>query len=510
MKRLLLVLSALLSLHFISAQSEFDLLKILQPEINGTARYTAMAGAFGALGGDPSAIKDNPAGLGIYRSSELTGTLSFNSATVKSLWGSTTLPSSASLFNSDLNNVSLILSSPTNYSSLKRSNWGFNYNRLKSFDRKVKATGSSQSTSSITDYMAAFTGNITGSALYESTGYNPYNNENIPWISILAAQGGMIKENPNNENWESLLNTGETVSPTYTLSEQGYMDEYAFSWSGNFNNRLFLGATLNIYDVFYQGDSQYAESFSGNGGMSLVNMFRSKAQGVGFKIGTILIPIDFIRLGMSVELPTVFTVSDEHFADLNYFLDGTGTIQSPLGSNEYKFTGALKYNLSAAFIMGNQGVLGIEYVTTNNKDAMFNSTSQRNYTDENDSINTLFNNQHMLKVGAEFKLSENISIRGGYASTDPASLSKMSKVFWPNTIRTDTEYFVHKGTEYLTAGIGYREAKWYFDLAVMNKIYKETFYAYNSNIIANENLRGKSANITTTNFSVVATLGFKF
>jgi len=47
-------------------------LKISDNDIIGTARYSSMAGAFGALGGDPSAIKDNPAGLGIYRKSELT------------------------------------------------------------------------------------------------------------------------------------------------------------------------------------------------------------------------------------------------------------------------------------------------------------------------------------------------------------------------------------------------------------------------------------------------------
>src|SRR5436190_4102106 len=54
------------------AQTDADALRYSQSSITGTARYTSMAGAFGALGGDFSAVATNPAGLGIYRSSEFT------------------------------------------------------------------------------------------------------------------------------------------------------------------------------------------------------------------------------------------------------------------------------------------------------------------------------------------------------------------------------------------------------------------------------------------------------
>ena len=51
----------------LSAQGLFDALRFSDNSINGTARYMSMAGAFGALGGDPTSIMDNPAGLAIYR-----------------------------------------------------------------------------------------------------------------------------------------------------------------------------------------------------------------------------------------------------------------------------------------------------------------------------------------------------------------------------------------------------------------------------------------------------------
>lgn len=81
-----------------------------------------------------------------------------------------------------------------------------------------------------------------------------------------------------------------------------------------------------------------------------------------------------------------------------------------------------------------------------------------------------------------------------------------------NTIRTDTEYFLHNGTRYLTAGFGYHENSWYIDLAYMNKLTKEKFYPYNS-IRANEMVDcpiGEPAEVKTINNNLVITLGLKF
>ncbi len=71
MKKSIMAIAVLFNCTLIMAQTEFDAQKLVQGDINGTARYMSMAGAFGALGGDASSIKDNPAGLGIYRSSEI-------------------------------------------------------------------------------------------------------------------------------------------------------------------------------------------------------------------------------------------------------------------------------------------------------------------------------------------------------------------------------------------------------------------------------------------------------
>ena len=152
------------------AQSELDALKYIQSDINGTARYIGMAGAFGALGGDASAIKDNPAGLGIYRQSELVGTLSAMMHNTTSNWqynDAGEMKNSygyGDLYKTGMTNFSVVLAAPTLKSEnektgLLTSNWSFSFDRLKTFNRNISIK-SGLSNSSITDFMGYFSNGL--------------------------------------------------------------------------------------------------------------------------------------------------------------------------------------------------------------------------------------------------------------------------------------------------------------------------------------------------------------
>ena len=76
MKRTLLVMATVVALPMsIAAQSAIDAYNLSQTDQRGTARFMAMGGAFTALGGDLSTLNQNPAGIGIYRRSEIGATL---------------------------------------------------------------------------------------------------------------------------------------------------------------------------------------------------------------------------------------------------------------------------------------------------------------------------------------------------------------------------------------------------------------------------------------------------
>ncbi len=502
MKKNILAMAVILNCSFAMAQTEFDALKMIQPDINGTARYMGMAGAFGALGGDASAIKDNPAGLVIYRSSEITTTLDLSLQSSKSVWNDVTAHDN--LDNFKFNNFSYVKATPT-YRSLSSdqgllsSNWSFSYNRLKSFNRN-STIKSGQSSSSISDYMAYFTGNIKSADLaYVENSYEPFDNTNVPWLSVIGYENGLIKESVNNNasSWSSTVNT--MVTPTYTLHETGYIDEYSIGWAGNFSNRFYLGTTLNVQSIDYNARSIYSETFGGGNGTYLDNNLSTSGTGFNLNIGAIVRPIDMLRLGVSIHTPTIYDLTDNNYT--NY-----GNSTTPTASSDYKLNSPWKFNGSAAVILGQKGLISMEYDYAMNSHAKFydRDGNAQSFDDENTGIKTMLKDVQTIKIGGEYRLTDNFSLRAGYAYMNGATNNaEAHKLMRSNTTRTDAEYFQNNRTDYITAGFGYREANWYIDFAYMNKNLDETFYPYNLTSV-------NSASVKTTTNNLIVTLGLKF
>jgi len=515
MKKNILAIALILNCSFIFAQTEFDAMKFVQSDIIGTARYMSMAGAFGALGGDASAIKDNPAGLGIYRSSEMTGTMNIMSQSSKSTWYSGIGTDQLNKFG--FNSFAYVIANQNNLgknnsTGHSSSNWSFSYNRLKDFNRNSTLKGFSQN-SSITDYMAYFTGNITNNELTALNGNDPYNNTSIPWISELAYQGYLINENTTNgqSSWSSLLGNNEQVVPKYLIQERGYLDEYSIGWASNFDNFLYLGATLNLKNLSYDLNSQYSENFGEGGGMTLSNKLSTTGSGFNLNLGAIFQPIDMLRLGVSVHSPTLMNLTDNNSANLDYYLTSTtnGNTETPTSYNTYSLMTPWKFNGSVAIIIGNKGLISAEYDYSMDTNTMFldqNGNSQ-SFSDENTGIKTMLQDVQTLKIGAEYKLNPTISLRAGFAKTTAGTNPLADKLMRYNTTRTDTEYFINNGANYITAGIGYHKNYWYLDIAYVNKTLSETFYPYNSN---NLYYKVNPASVSTITNNLAVTLGVKF
>ena len=128
------------------AQGEVDALRFSREGLYGTARAMSMGGAFGALGGDQSALAINPAGIGVYRSSEVVGT--FNLSNNQSVVGDQT--ANKTRFNMD--NLGCVGYFPLRNDMMPVVNFGFSYNQLQSFDRNVSAIGTAKGT--MIDYIA--------------------------------------------------------------------------------------------------------------------------------------------------------------------------------------------------------------------------------------------------------------------------------------------------------------------------------------------------------------------
>ena len=76
MKKLSLLVIGVLSMSNLVAQDISDAVRYSLDEIQGSARFRSMSGAFGALGGDMSAVSINPAGSSIFNESHASISLS--------------------------------------------------------------------------------------------------------------------------------------------------------------------------------------------------------------------------------------------------------------------------------------------------------------------------------------------------------------------------------------------------------------------------------------------------
>ena len=522
MKKILIAVAVFLNCSILMAQTEFDAFKVVQTDINGTARYMSMAGAFGALGGDASAIKDNPAGLGIYRSSEFMGTFNLLSQSSSSKWNDAN--GMGDLYNTNLNNISLVFAAPTwrnesGSEGLLSSNYTFAYNRLKNINRSINIKSKSAG-SSMTDYMAYFTNDIPLSDLaYVENSYEPFDNtDRVPWISVLAYEGALMNEfidNQGKSSWSSLLGASEMVTPNYTVYEKGYVDEYSMGWAGNFSNAFYFGTTLNLQYINYSSVSNYTESFGAGGSMNLNNVITTKGAGVNLKVGAIFSPLDFLRVGLALHTPTIYTLSDNYDANLDFDTSISGNIKTPGDGSDYQIQSPMKINLSAAFLAGKKGLISAEYnfdryTTTRFRGETGDATD---FKDENIGMADVLNDVRTIKIGGEYRLSNNFSLRAGYANSSAGNKASAQKFMRYNTVRTDTEYFINNRIDYLTAGFGYHESNWFVDFAYMNKMTDETFYPYNTNnlVALNPDLTAVNpASIKTSNNNMVVTLGFKF
>ncbi len=518
MKKILLLTFITVFSTVLNAQTEYDALRLSQTEVLGSARYISMGGAFGALGGDVSALKDNPAGLGVFRKGEITITLNTSRQKATTFWlgNKETIRGRLDL---NFDNLAYVMSMPLwkyKKDGLLQSNFYFSFNKLKNYNRVMR--GSAITNVSFTDFLANFTnGFVEEDLIYEEDKYDPYNNPNIPWLSVLAYEGYLIDvDSSDPQKWVSAYDEKQ-VNLFSDFYESGSLDEFSFGWGGNFNNKLFVGVNLNIWDVDYKLETILKESFT-QGNFRLKNKFKQTGSAINAKIGAIYLPTEYLRIGVSFHSPTVINIKELANADLNYynsaFKDKNGQVAKgntgvPNQGSSQKFSviSGLQGQLSIAYLLGQKGLISAEYNFINYPNMELTEADGKtgDFQIENNGMNSVMQYGHLFKIGVEGKITNKLAVRGGYVYQSPATDSnyKEGKALRLNTVNTNTEYFQQKSTNYYTFGIGYRTSDWYIDAGYMMKLQKDDFYPYQLNNSQ------QSANVDSSTGNFVITFGLR-
>ncbi|MDR0429223.1 MAG: outer membrane protein transport protein [Tannerellaceae bacterium] len=530
MKRIILTISALVVVSgAVFSQGQLDAYKVAQTDLFGTARYLSMGGAFGALGGDISVMNANPAGLGVYRSSEVVTTLSLNAASSESNWGGTKATGSRTRVYFD--NIAYVGYFPTS-SDVGIVGWnvGFSYNRLKNFNRNYSMRGNANSKYSLSDYMAerAWGRNVDDIRIpQEGSGsnYNPY--DGMDWLSVLGYDAGFFQNysDKNNEyfaafgekdgsgNW----NPFQLKSVELDVIERGGIDQYDIAFGLNISDIVMLGATVAITDISYHYNSYYKEDFEGSNYLKLANWLNTEGSGYAFNVGTIVCPADFLRLGVAYNSSTWYKMTDYFGAAAttnSSFWQKEYTSYTPKNAYyDYEFRSPDRWIFSAAAILGQTALLSVDYELINYKKMkMYNRDGVEN-SETNTDISTNFGNGGTLRIGAEVKVTPQFAVRAGVAWVgNPVKSALKNNELQVNTVGTIPHYTIENSISNYTIGLGYRfTPSFYTDLVCVLKSQKEDLYPF-SKIIDNGKLIAdtKPASLKTNTTRVALTLGYKF
>lgn len=382
--------------------------------LTGSAKFNAMAGSMGALGGDLSAINTNPASVGVFITGNISGTLAINNSKTTSSFSNAA--NSYKLNNADI-------------------------------------------------------GQLGGVAVFETSGNTPWKFVNFG-VNYTNQNIEEYIETPGNSNYKFQdqiedLTTGNMVTGTFTslghaYDRTGNLTNMNIAFGGNYDNKFYVGGSLNFKGAtIEQYDSSRLSLDVDNNNSYVLNKQRTPytedANGFSVSAGIIGKINNNVRLGASIESPTWWTqyrtYSEVNKDNLDYYFN--------YYDEDRKFTSPMKATLSGAFVMNKNFALNVDYSLGLTKPKYKDPGPLPNGEESaehqlNDFYNSYYKNLSELRVGGEYRYN-NFRLRGGYGISN----SPFENIYGKNN-------FIGK-RETLGVGFGFDFKSFYVD-AAYNKI----------------------------------------
>ncbi len=446
MKKISLLAIVLLSAATLSAgaQGMEDALRYSQQFYVGSARTMAMGNAFTALGGDLGAVSINPASTAIYNCCEFAITGGFqwdkNRSSFATTEGDYYQKTGRTVFT--VPNISMVFSMPTGREKgLVSYSFGFGFNKTANFNTRFGFRGEDSDTSLLGNIAANLEGldnsfltaedafdagyaNNQEILAYDTYLVNPYHNQSDSYIGATE-----------NEWLGGGLGVDSILDKSYDRIQKGGIYDMAFNFGLNFSDRLYLGANLNVNlvdftdDLLYTEDGAVAGNYFDSGFKSMkYNYFQeTSGAGVNLQLGAIWVPLDFLRLGASYTTPTVYSLTDRWSEYMASGFDGTtgyksAESESPVKAFEYRVRAPGRLSLGAAAVFGRGGLISFDYETVNyGKTRMADNYSDyydsvNSFKDVNNDLATLCGRTHIFRLGAEWNIVNDFTLRGGFTS----------------------------------------------------------------------------------------------
>lgn len=400
----------------------------------GTARSVAMGGAFTSLGSDMFSISLNPAGLGMYNSSEysMSPSLSFgkmeqwNDGAGKMEGDNTT--------RFGLNNVGAAFNLyQSSTGSLTSFTLGFSYNKVADFNYRSD-TYIPGNTWSVADVYSQQLGDITAPPKdLEGDGtWRKYRNYPDYWGAILAYKSYLLNyDDPTGTYYPGGFGNNISIDNFLTERSRGSIGEYNLSGGFNFKDKLYFGVTFTMQHIYRKQELSYSELYYGDFGsipvtdritqMDYIQNTRYYGFGFGMKFGVIYRPVPSLRVGMAVHTPTWTSLDIEYQAEMATLAPqstsskyvGVGTDDNDVMS--YKYNTPTRLMFGASYTIGRIGILSFDYERTwygNMKVRDMSSFAEKAY---NNFFSDHFKASNTYRVGLEVRPLETVALRAGYS-----------------------------------------------------------------------------------------------
>ncbi|MEM6517502.1 MAG: outer membrane protein transport protein [Bacteroidota bacterium] len=430
MKKLSLLFIGVISMSNIYAQEITDAVRYSLDEIQGSARFRAMSGAFGALGGEMSAISLNPASSAIFNRSRASFSLSSLNTNNDISFFEGRSNSTESKFDLNQAGAVFVFEDTNSNSKWKKLSLAVTYDKTGNFEDNWFARGTN--TNSIDSYFLNYAQGLRLdeiSALQGETLEQAYGEIGFAFgfpnqQAFLGFESFILEPvqyTDDNTEYTSNIAAG-TFNQSYQRIETGYNGKFSFNLGTQYGERLYLGLNLNGHFINYERLTQFNESNNNEGSLinnvAFDNTLFTTGNGFSFQLGGILKLTNELRAGFTYQSPTWFTITEETTQFISTrFNDNNGPVTiNPNVINifpNYRLRTPSKITGSLAYVFGTKGLLSFDYSRKDYSTTEFRPTSDPFFATQNQTMNDLLKAANTYRVGGEYRI-KNVSLRGGY------------------------------------------------------------------------------------------------
>jgi hypothetical protein len=414
------------------AQDFTDALRYSMDNIQGTARFRAMGGAFGALGGDFSAVSLNPAGSAVFVTSQAGFTLSMLNNKNETQYFNGFTSETDSKFDLNQGGAVFVFQNTNSNSGWSKFTLGIGYDKTGDFNNNWSAIGTN--TRSIDRYFLAYADGRrldeisvlpgeTFSEAYRDIGQTFGFGHQQAFLGFESFIIDPVVDTDDNTSYVSNIAAGN-FNQQNILNSRGYNGKFTFNFAGQYRDHLYIGANINTHFLNYERSTFFSETNNNQG--SLVNSVQfennlfTTGAGFSFQLGTILKLSDGMRLGFTYDSPTWFRINEETSQAIRTVRNDNGSnvslIIDPNVINVYE-----AYNLkspgritaSVAYVFGSSGLISFDFSRKDYSNAEFRPTSDSFFRTQNELIRRNLTVSNTLRVGGEYRIKQ-ATLRGGY------------------------------------------------------------------------------------------------